>query len=280
MPVSETEKPDFPRLSMSELTTLRWSFERDLQEFPSAGFRSIGVWRTKMSDYDEDEGARLLADSSLCVSSLAWAGGFTGSDGRTHEDSVQDAKEAIRLAARLGTDCLIVYAGGRGGHTYNHAYRLLRTALDELVPMAEDFEVTLAFEPMHPGCAADWTFLTSIDQVISLIQDVGSHRIGAVYDAYHAGLELPTKSQFEEITKFLKLVQLADGRGQPQGDQNRLPIGAGDIPLREIVSRLCEAGYEGYYEFELFGEAIEPDHYSCLLESSVTAFEGLFSTTR
>ena len=277
MPVSETAKLDLPRLAMSELTTLRWSFERDLREFQSAGFGSIGVWRTKISDYDEDEGAKLLADSNLSVSSLAWTGGFTGSEGRTHEESITDAKEAIRLAARLGTDCLIVYAGGRGGHTNNHAYRLLRTALDELVPIAEDFEVTLAFEPMHPGCATDWTFLTSIEQVITLIHDVGSHRIGAVFDAYHAGMDLSTRSRFAEIAPYLKLVQLADGRGRPRGDQNRLPIGKGEIPLREIVSRLGEAGYDGFYEFELFGEDIEPNHYCCLLESSIAAFEGLFS---
>ena len=51
--------------------------------------------------------------------------------------------------------CLVVYAGGRNNHIYRHAGRLLRLALDELLPMAEMWEVPLAIEPMHPACATD-----------------------------------------------------------------------------------------------------------------------------
>ena len=40
--------------------------------------------------------------------------------------------EAVRLAAEMKAGCLVVYSGGRAGHTHNHARRLVKEALKEL----------------------------------------------------------------------------------------------------------------------------------------------------
>ena len=84
------------RLSINELTTFRWTFEEDVHHYQAAGIEGIGVWRQKLSDFGEEKGIELLVDSGLRVSSLLWAGGFTGSDGRSHKESVEDGKEAIK----------------------------------------------------------------------------------------------------------------------------------------------------------------------------------------
>lgn len=84
-----------PRLSMNEMTTYRWSFEEDVARYTAAGIGAIGVWRQKLSDFGEDKGVELLAESGLQVSNLLWAGGFTGSDGRSLRDSIDDALEAV-----------------------------------------------------------------------------------------------------------------------------------------------------------------------------------------
>jgi sugar phosphate isomerase/epimerase len=96
------------QLSMNEMTTYRWSFEEDVAQYLDAGIPGIGVWRQKLSDFGEDKGIELLADSGLQVSNLLWAGGFTGSDGRTQRESIDDAEEAVRLAAQMRAGCLIV----------------------------------------------------------------------------------------------------------------------------------------------------------------------------
>ena len=87
------------RLSMNEMTTYRWSFEEDVQNYVASGIGAIGVWRQKLSDFGEEKGIELLSESGLAVSSLLWAGGFTGSEGRTYKESLQDAREAMGLAA-------------------------------------------------------------------------------------------------------------------------------------------------------------------------------------
>ncbi len=98
---------------------------------------------------------KLLREHEMSISSLQWIGGFTGSDGRSYRDSLHDGLDAIQLAADLGAQCVVVLAGGRSGHTHNHAHRLLRAALKELAEAAAAVGVQLAIEPMHIGCAYD-----------------------------------------------------------------------------------------------------------------------------
>ncbi|MGC3970771.1 MAG: hypothetical protein QM775_26590 [Pirellulales bacterium] len=87
-------------LSMSELTTFRWSFEEDIAQFRRAGYGSVGVWRQKLAEFGEDKGIELLEESGLKVSNLLWCGGFTGSDGRSFREGLDDAKEAVERTCR------------------------------------------------------------------------------------------------------------------------------------------------------------------------------------
>ena len=144
------------RLSMNELTTLRWTFEQDVVEYADAGYSGIGVWRQKLSDIGEDLGINLLREHGLRVSNLLWAGGFTGSDGRSYRESVQDAIEAIRTASRLNAECLVLYSGARAGHTRRHARRLVKNALVDLLPYAEEFGVT-SYDAIVSACRAQRT---------------------------------------------------------------------------------------------------------------------------
>ena len=187
------------RLSMNEMTTYRWSFEEDVAHYVAAGIPAIGVWRQKLSDFGEEKGIELLRESGLFVSSLLWAGGFTGSDGRTYRESVEDAAEAVRLAAEMAAGCLVIYTGARAGHTHNHARRLVRDALRDLCAQAAESHVSLAIEPMHAGCAAEWTFLTDLDSTLELIEDVGHPNLRLAFDTYHFGYDGDVLPQAERL---------------------------------------------------------------------------------
>ncbi len=260
-------------LSMNETTTFRWSFEEDVAQYAAAGIPAIGVWREKLSDCGQAKAVELLGRHGLKVSHLLWAGGFTGSDGRSYHDSVDDAAEAIRTAAALGTNTLVVYSGARAGHTFNHARRLLHGALRELLPLAGELGVTLALEPMHPGCAAQWTFLTTLDDVFALLEAVSSPQVKIVFDTYHLGQTADIIDHLPKLVPHVAIVQLGDARQPPNGEQNRCRLGEGTIPLREIVAALRAGGYDGYYDVELLGEEIEACDYPSLLEHAKQAFE-------
>ena len=261
-------------LSMNEMTTYRWSFEEDVSQYKAAGIPAIGVWRQKLSDFGEEKGIELLAESGLRVSNLLWAGGFTGSDGHSFRESVDDAAEAIRLAAEMKTGCVVVYTGARAGHTHNHARRLTAEALRELAPLAEQSNVNLAVEPMHRGCAVEWTFLTNLDDAFALMDAVASPRVQLAFDTYHCGADCDL-DRLGAIASRIAIVHLGDGRSMPDGEQNRSRLGEGNLPLRDIIATLKSAGYNGYYDVELMGEDIEASGYVELLQHSKAAFEKL-----
>lgn len=265
------------RLSMNEMTTYRWPFEVDVVRYSEAGIRAIGVWRQKLTDFGESEGIDLLAERGMSVSNLLWAGGFTGSDGRTYRDSLEDGEDAVRLAAAMQAGCLVVYPGGRNGHTYNHCRRLVRGALAELIPLAADLDVTLAVEPMHWGCASEWTFLTDLDETLDLIDGLASRHLQLVFDTYHLGQDLDVLERIPDIVDRIAVVHLGDSRSAPIGEQNRCRLGHGNVPLGAIVDSLLRAGYDGDFDVELIGEDIEAAAYSELVAHSMRAFEVMVS---
>ncbi len=263
------------RLSMSELTTLRWSFEEDVAHYAACQIPAIGVWREKIADFGEEKGRELLEDRGLQVGSLSWAGGFTGSEGMTFLDSIDDAIEAIRLAESLAAPCLIVHSGARGGHTLSHARRLLVQGLQYLAPIAAECGVTLGLEPMSPASAADWTFLTDLREAANVVEEADSPHVGLVLNTYHWGWDSQALTQSVAMADRICLVKLGDSRLPPDREHSRCRLGDGHIPLREWVARLVQAGYDGDFDVELRGEEIEPGQYEAVLRQSKHFFDRL-----
>ena len=262
------------RLAVNEMTTLRWSFEEDVHNYLAAGFDGIGIWRQKFDDFGEEAGIDFLAESGIDVSSLMWVGGFTGHDGVSYADSIEDGVNVIRLGAAIGASCVVAYTGGRGGHTHNHARRLALTALQELGQLADDLDVTLAIEPMHPGCGQDWTFVSSLDATLEMIDRLSLPSIKMVLDACHLGHDPDFLARVGDIVPHIALVQLGDARSAPRREPDRTPLGKGHLPLRELIGCLGEHGYRGFYEVELMGQEFEGrDYWDILRESRIAVTE-------
>ncbi|MCA9178513.1 MAG: sugar phosphate isomerase/epimerase [Planctomycetales bacterium] len=264
------------RLSINQLTTYSWSFEQDVLEYARHGMGGIGVWRSKLTDFGIAKGAEMVRDHGLQVTSLQWAGGFTGSDGRSYDDALVDAAELIEMAAMIESPCLIVHSGARGGHTHNHASRLFRMALEQLLPRAEEHNVALAIEPMHPGCAWEWTLLKTLEDTAEILQQFPSPHLQLVYDMYH--FPAPPQPLLEVLLPRMAIVQLGDACQPPHGEQNRCPLGEGEVPLGSLVCELEALGYTGFYEVELRGEDVEALTYRELVDQSVEMFEHLMSS--
>ncbi|MBN1851847.1 MAG: sugar phosphate isomerase/epimerase [Pirellulales bacterium] len=266
------------RLSMNEVTTYRWSFEEDIFEYEKAGYQAIGVWRRKLADFGEEKGIELLCECGLPVSNLFWAGGFTGSDGRGFDESVADAKQAIRLASAMQAGCLVVWTGGRNHHIAPQVQRLLFGAIDALLPFAEMLGVTLALEPMHVSYAEEWTVLTSLEQAAETIDVVDSPFLKLAIDTYHIGHDANAMAALPYLADRVAIVHLADSRAVPTEEQNRCRLGEGNVPLRQIATSLIQAGYRGDFDIELLGEEIEGSCYLELLDHSRAVASQLISS--
>ncbi len=258
--------PRMNTLAISQLSTLRWNFHEDAAAYAARGFTGIGIWRPKLEDFGLDRTIELLAESSLSVTSLSWVGGFTGSDGRGVDEAIADAIAAVRDAANLRAETLIVLAGGRNNHIRNHAKRTFCEALQEIAVVAEDFGVRLSIEPIHPGCGDEWSFVNDLQSTLDIIEQVASPNLGLVLDTYHVGMDEEVVAWLPDIIPHLHLVQFGDGKHSPIGEMNRCLLGEGSVPLRTIFETLARHGYEGPMEAELLGEDVESIPYDEMLD--------------
>lgn len=268
------------RLSMNEVTTFRWSFEEDVWHYAQAGYEAIGIWRQKLADYGEERGVDLVAESKLHVTNLHWAGGFTGNEGHSLQEAIDDAAHAIRIAGALDAGCLVVYPGGRNNHTFRHAKRLLTEAIEKLLPLAEAADVTLAFEPMHPACAAQWTFMTDLTKTVNFLESFHSPHLKIVLDVYHFGQDKNFLEELPNLIPQVALVQLGDRRAEHGSEQNRCRLGQGKLPLSRIIRQLVSAGYNGDFDIELVGQDVQLCDYEYLLQDSKQSFQKMLAPAR
>lgn len=262
------------RLSISEFSTYRWSLEQEVRELSRRGIQNIGIWRAKYSDFDSDHAADLLYLNDLRVSSLSWAGGFTGSCGMSHEQAIEDGIAAIRTAAKIGAECLIVHPGSRGGHTHRHCRRLFSSAIERMLPVATDFGVTLAMEIMSRERANAWTVFDSHEEALAYASDYVPQELGIVLDLYHVGHHTKILDSIPGIAPRVALVQLSD-RTEHLSQVCRCRPGTGSLPVQKWFNALEDSGYRGLYEFEVFGPLFGALRYRQLLDDSTACFRQL-----
>ena len=239
--------------------------EQDALTYNQQGFSGIGIYRPKLEDYGLDRTIELLAEFSLSVTSLSWVGGFTGSDGRAFADAVADAIAAVSDAAQLRAETLIVLAGGRNNHIRNHARRTLCEALQSIAEVAEDHDVRISLEPIHPGCGDEWSFVNDLQSTLDIIETVDSPALGLVLDTYHVGMDEEVVRWLPDVVPHLHLVQLGDARHCPHGEMNRCLLGRGCVPIPTIMQTLAECGFKGPFEIELIGQDVELLNYEDVL---------------
>ena len=252
-------------VAISQLTTSRWDLPEEIARLADHGFDCLSLWRAKLSDIGPAAAASLLTSAGMRVSSLQWAGGFTGGDGRTFAESIEDAAEAIDTAASAGAPALVVHSGCRGGHTRAHARRLLVAALKTLAPIAGAAGVTLALKPMHTAAANGCSFLTRPIDALELVENAADPAIRMAVDLWQFADDPDLVGLLPRVAAATVIVQVADRDGPPTADLERLPAGHGSLPLESLVLALVDHGYAGDFEFDPVGDAVAALGYERVL---------------
>lgn len=269
-----------PRLSINEMTTYHWSFDEDVTHYKTFRVGGVGVWRRKLTEFGEERGIDLLRESGLEVSCLACAGGFTGSDGHTFREAVDDALDALRLAAEMGAGCLVVVTGARAGHTLNHARRLVAEALKELGDAGATLGVQVAVQPPHRHPLCSWTFLTSFEETLDLVGRCRHPQVGLVFDLGQFWNDGSKPVELSEIVPRVKIAGISDicTSNCGQGDKKL----SDSVPsLAEMIRSLEESGYRGWYDLKILCEECWMSDYPRLIadccRSLQTAVPQLFA---
>lgn len=93
-----------------------------------------------------------------------------------------------------------------------------------------------------------------IDQLLSLLERVGSDRFGITLDTGHLNMVRTTTQRDFILTagEKLRAIHIADNEGA--ADQHLMPFGRGTVDFVEVVHALREVGYGGVFNYEIPGE--------------------------
>lgn len=252
-----TEPADaLARLSLNQATTKHWPLEEVVAGCAAAGVPGIGLWREPVQDYGVERAAKLVQSAGLGVTSLCRAGFFTSLDSAERTAALDDNRRAIDEAATLGTDVLVLVAGGlpTGSRDLDGARSRVRDVLAELAPYAAERAVRLAIEPLHPMFASDRCVVSTLRQALDLAEHFPVSQVGVVVDAYHVWWDPAVYADIAAAGERILSFQVCDwvtplpagvllGRGM---------MGDGCIELRRLREAVDAAGYRGPIEVEIF----------------------------
>lgn len=263
------------RLSISQLTTLRWSLSDEVTQLKQAGFDAIGLWRPKLTQFGVERARDALGRARLQASSLSFAGGFTGGCGFSYLEAIADGELAIEQAQTVGAKTLVMVGGSTNGHTVRHSQRLVKDGLRQLADSAERAQITLSLLPMHQVFNKRWTFLNSLDQALELLAQVDSPLVGLAFDSYHLWNEPRLLERIPDLVPLVNIVQLSDSDQAPQTEQDRLLPGEGTIPLPDLIQAFQLAGYAGYFDIQVWSGNVWKTNYMHLIEQCHATVKGM-----
>jgi sugar phosphate isomerase/epimerase len=255
-------------LAISQMTTMRWDLAEEVSHLVDQGIDAMAVWRPKMTDLALGAAGAILEAAGVRVSSVHWAGGFTGGDGRSFDESLDDALDAIDMAEGLAAGVVVIHSGCRGGHTRSHAARLLWQALEQLAPHAARAGVALAIKPMHAAAATCGSFLTGLTEAVDFVNRFDDPAVRVSFDLWHWADHHALRPILPRIAEVTAIVHVADRLGSPTPHGDRLPPGRGTLPLEDVLGDLMAAGFRGDVEFDPVGEAVEEAGYGTVIREA------------
>jgi sugar phosphate isomerase/epimerase len=261
---------------MSQITTAGWSFEQDVEAFVAAGVAGIGVSVRKLESVGVARAARALRDAGLAVSCLTSSGFFPLGDEAGEREAVSRTRAHLGAAAALGAGCLFVLPGSAPALSWEEAAARSRPLIEALLPDAERTGVRLALEPTSQ-LRMDLGFLHSFADALDFAEQLASPWLGVVLELNNAWIERGLYENIRRRTAHIAIVQVSDFRIGTMCASERVVIGDGDIPLRRICRAIVDAGYDGWWDIELLGPAIEAEGYASVVPRALARFHELWT---
>lgn len=245
------------KLSFSTLGCPEWPFEKIVEKGEEYGFEALG-FRGVQGEMDllkvpalseKNRAATLarLARAGLAISMLLTGCRFTAADKAERRRHVEEAKRNIDLAAALGTDAIRIFGGPvAAGVKREDAHAWLVESCRELGDYAGPKQVYVALET-HDD-------FTDTALVRDLMERTAHPWVRVLWDVHHpyrfAGESM--KQAFANIGKYVVDTHFKDSFKTPtekEGSKYCL-LGEGDVPLREALQILKDAGYDRYLTLE------------------------------
>ena len=124
--------------------------------------------------------AELLQRRHVPVSSLSWAGGFTGAQGFSYQEAVDDGLLALDEAELIGAPLVVIVPGGQAGFTLRHARRLALDGVRRIAAKAETRGLKIGLVADLGQRASARSMLSDWESASDFLEEVGSPNVGLV----------------------------------------------------------------------------------------------------
>ena len=251
------------RLSLNQITSEKLSLKEAVEACVRHRIPFIGVWRHKLAEAGLMEGASMIRESGLRVSSLCRGGMFPAATAAERQLRIDDNRRAIDEASALGASVLVLVCGPAPDRNLEAARAMVADGIAALTDHARASGIRLGIEPLHPMFAAERSVITTLAEANVLAARFDPETVGIVIDAFHVWWDPQLYAQIARASGRIVgfhisdwLVPLPDvllGRGM---------MGDGVIDLPRIRAAIDQAGYTGPIEVEIFNRAIwdtDPD---------------------
>ena len=256
-----------PRLSVSALSSFRWSFDEDLALWRSLGIGWAGLIANKLGG-DLEGGMARLGEAGIRISTVV-AGGFDLRAPPSWDATRAALHPLIEAVAAHGGWSVYITPGRTTGAPWREVLDVFAEAVAPSVDHAKACGVRLAFEP---SLRTDVAFVNTLRDAIDVCERTG---MMTVVDFGNCWMERDFREVVARAAPHTALVQVGDapigsvlGPGQPPAG-GRVPFGEGDLPIARMLTDIRDSGYAGPLELELPGPLGEAEGYEAVIRRGV-----------
>ncbi|MGQ0805570.1 MAG: sugar phosphate isomerase/epimerase family protein [Actinomycetota bacterium] len=260
-----------PRLSVSAVSSWRWTLDEDLSFWAEAEIDHVGLSFRKVEEAGVDAAVERVRSAGVHVSNLVELGWWELDDRPTWARQQERLATAVRAAAALDAPCVVLTTGPSGGLDWDDAAAALGEALGPVQAEASARDIVLAVE--HTGSLRlDLSFVTTLGDGVDLARRLGT---GVCMEVNSCFAERGLRTTIADAAEVLAHVQVSDFVVGTLSTPDRAVPGDGDIALDRVLGDVLGSGYEGALELELVGPRIEAEGYASAIARSVAYLDVL-----
>ncbi len=260
-----------PRIAVHEFSTGDLSFGDELDLVSRLGVTGLGLLPAKVTTVGWNEATEALTARSLRATSMFGGTFFDLTAPETWATSQAELASVLEHSARMDAGCAYVVPGRAGGLPWEQLFENFQDAIAPSVARARELGVRFAFEP----CAQIRTDISFVNALADAIDVADLTGLGIVVDLAACWMQRGLEQLLADAGERITLVQVSDfAIGSLVTPDRRVP-GDGDLPLRTLLEQVLAAGYEGPFELEVFGPAIEREGIRAALTRATEYLSGL-----
>ena len=264
------------RCCVHTITTKPWGLSEAIEQYAAVGIKGVSVWQNAVEAGGHYRAGELIRSVGLEVVSYVRGGFFASTSAQQRQQAIEVNKVLLEETAALGAPLLVLVCGASPDQPLATSRQQIQAGIEALLPLAEQLNVKLAIEPLHPMYAADRSAINTLGQANDMAEAIASSQVGIAVDVYHLWWDPDLRQEIARCGAQGNLLayHVCDWKVNTLDLLNdRGLMGEGCIDLKTIRSWVEQAGFKGFCEVEIFSNLHWARDQSDFLADIVRAFQ-------